>query len=256
MQLSVDFGKTADDYRKHRAGFPAELFRRLAAKGIGVTGQRILDLGTGTGSLARGFATAGATAFGSDIALSMMQAGRRLDADAGVEVTYLGAGAEALPFQNDCLDVVTAGQCWHWFKRDVAAAEVRRVLRPGARLAICHFDWIPLPGNVVAASEALIEAHNPAWAWGGGNGIHAAWLADVAQAGFEDIETFSFDVMLAYSHADWRGRLRASAGVAGSLPPDGVRAFDHGLAEMLLRDFPQDPLSVHHRTFALTATAP
>ena len=54
-----DFGKTADDYRKHRQGFPQEFFDRLGSRGIGIAGQKILDLGSGTGTIARGFSQAG-----------------------------------------------------------------------------------------------------------------------------------------------------------------------------------------------------
>ena len=50
----IDWNLTADDYSAHRAGFSASLFPRLAAFGIGVAGQRVLDLGTGTGTLGRG----------------------------------------------------------------------------------------------------------------------------------------------------------------------------------------------------------
>ncbi|MCH8999378.1 MAG: hypothetical protein IID48_14120 [Proteobacteria bacterium] len=50
--MEVDFGRTAADYARHRAGFPEELFKRLAARGIGRAGQRVLDLGSGIGSLA------------------------------------------------------------------------------------------------------------------------------------------------------------------------------------------------------------
>ena len=42
-----------------------------------------------------------------------------------------------------------------------AALEARRLLAPSGRLVIAHFDWLPLPGNVVEATEALIKAHNP-----------------------------------------------------------------------------------------------
>jgi hypothetical protein len=129
-------------------------------------------------------------------------------------------------------------------------------LEPGGRLVICHFDWLPRPGNVVARTEALIQAHNPAWALGGGDGLYPAWFADAQEAGFFDLESLTFDLPVAYDHAAWRGRIRASAGVAASLPPQRVAAFDRALAALLAEHFPKEPLQVPHRLFALLATAP
>ena len=54
--MQPDFGLTADDYRRHRAGFPDSFFERLEAFGVGRPGQRVVDMGTGAGTLARGFA--------------------------------------------------------------------------------------------------------------------------------------------------------------------------------------------------------
>src|SRR6185436_11199908 len=54
--MPVDFGKTASDYAKHRAGFPDRFFDRLFKDGIVAKGARVLDLGTGTGTVARGLA--------------------------------------------------------------------------------------------------------------------------------------------------------------------------------------------------------
>lgn len=132
----------------------------------------------------------------------------------------------------------------------------RRLLVPRGLLVIAHFDWLPLPGNVVAATEALIQPHNPEWAFGGTTGIHPAWLADAALAGFSDLETFSFDDAVRYSHEAWRGRIRASAGVAASLPPERVERFDADLAALLARDYPADPLVIPHRIWAMLARAP
>ena len=56
FDIDPDFGKTASDYGRYRAGFPAELYDRLQSFGVGLEGQRLLDLGTGTGYLVRGFA--------------------------------------------------------------------------------------------------------------------------------------------------------------------------------------------------------
>ena len=77
--------------------------------------------------------------------------------------------------------------------------------------------------------------------------MYPLWTLDVAEAGFDRLETFSFDVKVPYSHDAWRGRIRASAGVAASLPPDAVAAFDLELAALLEQDFPGQPLGVPHR---------
>ena len=95
-------------------------------------------------------------------------------------------------------------------------------------LVIAHFDWLPLPGSIVEAVEALIVAHNPAWKMGGGCGIHWRWFADLSSGGFIALESFSFDVDQPYSHEAWRGRIRASAGVAATLDAAAVQRFDDG----------------------------
>lgn len=254
--MDIDFGRTADDYARHRAGFPAELFRRLGALGIGVPRQRVLDLGTGTGTLGRGFAHAGCTVTGLDRSDSLLRQAVRLDRQAGVGTRYVAATAEAPPFGDRTFDVVSAGQCWHWFDRPRVAAEARRLLVPGGALVIAHFDWLPLPGTVVEATEALILEVNPTWRGARGAGLYPAWLTDVRVGGFMAVETFSFDVDALYSHEGWRGRVRASAGIAASLPAEAVARFDDRLASLLGDRFPSDPLAIPHRVFAVVSRAP
>lgn len=251
-----DFGRTATDYARHRAGFPPAFFDRLRAAGIGVPGQFALDLGTGVGTVARGMALNGCVVTGLDIAPALTEQAQALDRAAGVSVSYVIAPAEETGMPSDSFDVVTAGQCWHWFDRPRVAAEVFRVLKPGGVIVICHFDWIPLPGNVAEATEQLILSHNPAWHLGGGAGIYPDWPADVANAGFVGIETASFDMHVPYTHEAWLGRIRASAGVSASLSPEEVAVFQAEHEAMLAERFPEDPLQVLHRTWWLTARKP
>jgi SAM-dependent methyltransferase len=252
----IDFGKTASDYGRYRAGFPASLFDRLAEFGIGQPGQRVVDVGTGTGTLARGFAFRGCTVIGIDPAEALLQQAQRLDQGTGVQVDYRVATAEATGLPDDFADVYAAGQCWHWFDRDRAASEAFRVLVAGGAIVLCHFDWLPLPGNIVEATEHLILEHNPEWRFAGGTGFHPEWARDLAVAGFEGIQTFSYDLAVEYTHEAWRGRIRASAGVAASLPPDRVAAFDQAHAALLDDDFPDEPLLVPHRVWAILACRP
>jgi len=257
----IDFGRTASDYGRYRAGFPDQLYRRLESFGVGVAGQRVLDLGTGTGFLGRGFARQGCRVTGLDISPALMQEARRLDDAEALAMRYVRARAEALAFKDRSFEVVSAGQCWHWFDRPRAALETRRILVPGGFLVIASYDWIALPGNVVEATEELILKHNPKWALSGGLGIHPVYARDAAVAGFGEIECFSFDVFQPYSHEAWRGRIRASAGIAASLGPEQVARFDDELRETLAqrfpeRPFPEDPMRVHHRAFAMVCRVP
>lgn len=254
--MVVDFGRTTGDYADHRAGFPPAFFARLRPYGIGLKGQKVLDLGTGTGTLARGLAQQGCRVVGLDPAPEMLAQARALDRRAGADVNYVVGRAEQTGFPDGAFEAVTAGQCWHWFDRPRAARECFRLLGPGGRLVIGHFDWIPLPGNVVEATEALILRHNPTWNPGRGTGLYPAWLTDVASVGFRGLEVFAFDVDQLYSHEAWRGRVRASSGVAASLPPEKVARFDAEHARLLAERFPDDPLHAHHRVFAVIAERP
>lgn len=250
------FGKTAEDYANHRAGFPQRFFDTLAGFGFLQPGCAALDIGTGTGTVARGLARAGAEVSAIDPSEALIGQATDLDKAAQVKVSYQMAKAEDLPFEDATFDLAIAGQCWHWFDRPRAAAELARVLKPGGVGVIAHFDWLPMPGNVVAATEALIERYNPAWAMGGGTGIYPAWLGDLSTAGFAAVETFSFDLVQAYTHQAWRGRIRASAGVAASLHAERVATFDIELADMLSARFPGSPLHIPHRVWAVHARKP
>ncbi len=253
--MTVEFGKTAEDYARHRAGFPKSLFDRFATFGIGRAGQEVVDVGTGTGTVARNFALRGCRVVGIDPSPEMTDQARQLDAQAGVHVDYRAGTAEATGLTGGGYDVFSAGQCWHWFDRPLAAAEARRLLRPGAAVVICHFDWLPLPGSVPEATESLVLQYNPKWGGAGGYGMYPLWAADVSGAGFSGIETFSYDVEVPYTHVAWRGRIRASAGVTASLPAEAVESFDNEHAAMLAERFAGEPLGVPHRVWALVAWA-
>jgi SAM-dependent methyltransferase len=190
---------------------------------------------------------------GVDIAPEMLAHARDLDAAAGLAVTYRLAPAEDTGLPAHAWDVVSAGQCWHWLDRPRTAAEARRLLVEGGALAICSRDYVTTPGSVAAASEELVLAHNPDWPLANGTTSHPEWAHDLDAAGFDHVEAFGFDVTVEFTHEQWRGRMRSSNGVAGSLPAAAVAAFDADLACLLRERFPQEPLTVPHRIWGLVA---
>ncbi|MGH6960400.1 MAG: class I SAM-dependent methyltransferase, partial [Dongiaceae bacterium] len=96
--MQIEWSPTAKDYARHRAGFSHAFFDRLADRGIvrpAEAPRQALDLGTGTGSLARGLARRGWQVTGMDVSEAMLAEARRLAASDGVIVQFLRGSAEA-----------------------------------------------------------------------------------------------------------------------------------------------------------------
>ena len=240
---AIDWGRTSADYARFRAGPPDSFFAKLAALDIGLPGQRILDLGTGTGVLARRFAKQGATSAGVDIAAEQIAAARRLAEEEGVAVDFRIAPAEATGFPDARFDVVTANQCWLYFDAPRAIAEAHRVA-PGGLLMVGHFSWLPRLDAIARASEALVLHFNPQWSgadWSGEVPPQPRWAEGLRLVGF-----FVYDVAIPFTREIWRGRIRACRGIGAGMSADEVAAFD-AAHQALLEEIAPPAFTVRHR---------
>ena len=105
-------------------------------------GEEVIDVACGTGNAAIRAAQAGARVVGVDLTPELFDAGRRLAADAGVEIEWLEGDAEALPVADARFDAaLSVFGCMFAPRHRHAAAELARVLRPGGRL--CVTAWTP-----------------------------------------------------------------------------------------------------------------
>jgi SAM-dependent methyltransferase len=194
--------------------------------------------------LGRGLSSGGARVVECDSSIDLLRQAKG--------AARVAAHAERLPFSDERFDAVTAGQCWHWFDRRIAPLEIWRVLRPAGRLAIVYQTYLPLTGNVAAASEGLILRYRPQWRHAGGVGINGQALKDMQAAGFTRIESFSFDVAIQYSRETWRGFVRTCSAVGPSLPAERLVEFERDHAR-LLEEWPET-FDVPHRVFVAVAS--
>ena len=251
----VDFGRTAGDYERYRPGFPEDFYDRLEIREWINPEMRALDLGTGTGTLALGFARRGLEVTGLDIAAELLEVARSTAATHNLSARFVEGKAEDTGFASAGFDLVSAAQCWWWFDGEAAIREVRRVLTRGGRLLSCNFSYLPLPGNVAGRTEDLILRHNPGWPKAGWRGVHPEQVRALDEGGFEQVESFSYTVDVRFSHEAWRGRIRTCNGVGSTLNDEEVQVFDADLAALLGREFP-GRLNVPHRVFATSGIAP
>ena len=119
--------------------------------GVG-SGERWLDVATGTGAVAIRAAQLGALVTGQDFAAALIEQARRLALDAGVEVTFDVNDCEQLPYDHAAFDVVSSAQGAVLAPDHRAvAAELARVCRSGGRLGLSAWR----PGGV---GEDLLRA--------------------------------------------------------------------------------------------------
>ncbi len=112
-------------------------------------GQQVLDIAAGTGDLALAFSRkVGITGqvVHTDINEAMLRAGRDRLLDAGVTLPTLVCDAEKLPFADGRFDLVSvAFGLRNMTRKDIALAEMNRVLRPGGKLLVLEFSKVPQP---------------------------------------------------------------------------------------------------------------
>lgn len=100
-------------------------------------GERVLDLGAGTGVSTEELARSGAYAVGVDLSLGMLRAGRAVRPD----VPLLAGDALCLPFADETFDAVTISFALrNIVDPDRALREMARVVKPGGRLVVCEFS--------------------------------------------------------------------------------------------------------------------
>jgi demethylmenaquinone methyltransferase/2-methoxy-6-polyprenyl-1,4-benzoquinol methylase len=137
----------------------ARLWRRAVAQALDVApGERVLDLGAGTGTSSLPFAAAGATVVPCDFSLGMLREGKKRHP----ELPLTAGDATRLPFADGVFDAVTISFALrNVHDTDAGLREMLRVVKPGGRLVICEFSHPTYGPFRTVYTEYLMRALPP-----------------------------------------------------------------------------------------------
>ncbi|MFD4422126.1 class I SAM-dependent methyltransferase [Agromyces sp. NPDC058484] len=217
-----------------------ELGPRVVAAADIRPGERVLDVGAGSGNAAIPAALRGATVVASDLAPELFDVGRRLATEAGAELEWREADAEALPFADDEFDVTlsTVGVMFAPH-HERAADELIRVTAPGGRIAL--ISWTPggFIGQMFKAMKPyappLPEGAQPAPLWGDEQHVRDLFGERVTHvaATRQSVTVDRFDSAEAFRDY-FKHRYGPTIAVYNRISgdPEQVRALDEALAEL------------------------
>jgi SAM-dependent methyltransferase len=133
------FSNRVSDYVKYRPGYPEAFLDMLETECGFARGAVVADVGSGTGKLTASLLSRGAVVHAVEPNREMRLAAEELLGGKPGFVSVDGT-AEATTLRTASVDLVTAGQAFHWFRPKEAAAEFRRILRPGRFVVLVWND--------------------------------------------------------------------------------------------------------------------
>ncbi|HEX9629215.1 MAG TPA: class I SAM-dependent methyltransferase [Pyrinomonadaceae bacterium] len=160
MNSITRFSSRVENYAKYRPGYPPGLLEILQSK-CGLTKEAVIaDIGSGTGLLSEAFLENGNAVFGIEPNELMRIKAERLP-KSFAHFRSVAATAENTTLPDESIDFITAGQAFHWFDREAAKQEFRRILKPEG--------WVVLVWNArrldstafLREYEALLLRYSP-----------------------------------------------------------------------------------------------
>jgi ubiquinone/menaquinone biosynthesis C-methylase UbiE len=131
------FATTVHLYEQFRPPYPPAFFSEVAQRLALTKRHALIDLGTGPGLLALGFADYVGRIVAVDPEPKMLEAARRTAERAGREVTLIEGKAEDLPEGIGRFDLVTIGRALHWLDESTLGPLFERLVAPGGVVAVC-----------------------------------------------------------------------------------------------------------------------
>jgi cyclopropane fatty-acyl-phospholipid synthase-like methyltransferase len=131
------FATTVALYEELRTPYPPSFFREVVQRLALGKQHALIDLGTGPGLLALGFAPYVGRIVGVDPEPAMLAAAKKAAEHASQAFTLIEGKAEDLPDGVGRFDVVTIGRALHWMDREATLARLERLVAPEGVILVC-----------------------------------------------------------------------------------------------------------------------
>ena len=130
MSQSVErFSSRINDYIKYRPGYPSQIVELLKNECNLTPNSVFADIGSGTGKLTELFLADGNLVFGVEPNTGMRSAAEQI-LKAFPNFKSIDGNAESTSLEDSSIDLITAGQAFHWFDPDKFKLEAKRILKP------------------------------------------------------------------------------------------------------------------------------
>ena len=129
------FSDRVENYLQYRPGYPADIIPFLVAQAGLHNGQIVCDVGSGTGKLTTLFVEFGCHTIGVEPNEAMREAAEEMWGSSP-HFTSVGGSAEETELEENSVDLIVAGQAFHWFEPTQARREFGRILRPNGSLCL------------------------------------------------------------------------------------------------------------------------
>ena len=242
-----DWGKVSAEYAKYRDIYPQEFYQKILNLGLCQNGQRVLDIGTGTGVLPRNLYAYGAKWIGTDISVEQIEQAKRLSE--GMNIDYRVTATENLDFPAETFDVITACQCFWYFDHEKVMPKFYRMLKPGGKLLVLYMAWLPFEDKIAGKSEELVLKYSPKWS-GAGETMHAIQIPACYQARFDLIHHEEYLLNVHFTRDSWHGRMKACRGVGASLTAKELQAWEAEHRKILAEIAPEEFDVKHYAALA------
>ena len=242
-----DWGRTSSDYARFRDIYPQLFYDKIIGRNLCIDGQKVLDLGTGTGVLPRNMYRYGAEWTGTDISSNQIAQAEILSE--GMEIDYYTAASEEISFPNETFDVITACQCFWYFDHEKIMPELFRILKPGGSILVLYMAWLPYEDKIAAASEKLVLRYSPKWS-GAGETMHPIDIPGCYNEKFELVYHEEYPVQVHFTRESWNGRMKACRGIGASLTEKEISSWEKEHRALLERIAPAEFDIAHYGAIA------